>query len=302
MRLNMSGNGPSPANSNCTTTRLGIGALSRSFRSVIEIWRDLILAPGGARGEISPPVAAKALNTLLALLVLIGAVWLSLVSLNYNWGWQGVWDARVVLFRGWLTTLGVASVALVLSTVGGFVLAVGQRSFLLPLRYFAKVLVEIVRATPLLVLILLLWYGFGGVFHIGNEYRYVAGIFILTLFESAYISEIMRSGIESIGKTQIESARAIGLTRVQTYRYVIIPQAVRQVTPPLVGQLVSLIKDSSLLSYMAIQEFTYTAQQVNSNTYSTLETYLPLAVGYLVLTIPISLWSRWLERRFKYEA
>ena len=206
-----------------------------------------------------------------------------------------------MLFNGWLMTLGVTGIALVLSTLGGFVLALCQRSFFLPLRYFAKVLVEIVRCTPLLVLILVIWYGFGGVFQIANEYRYVAGILILTLFESAYISEIMRAGIESVGKTQIESARAIGFTRSQTYRYVIIPQATRQVLPPLVGQLVSLIKDSSLLSVIAITEFTESAQQANSNTYDTLEMYLPLAAGYLVLTVPISLWSRWLERRFKYE-
>ncbi len=81
----------------------------------------------------------------------------------------------------------------------------------------------------------------------------------------------------------------------------IIPQAFRQVLPPLVGQLVSLIKDSSLLSYIAIEEFTFTAQQVNSNAASSLETYIPLAIGYLVLTIPIALWSRWLEHHFKYE-
>ncbi len=268
---------------------------------MIETWRDLVLAPGGARGEASPPDGAKVLNVFLALVILIGAVWLSLVSLNYNWGWASVWNYREMLFKGWLMTLGVAGAALVLSTLGGFILALGQRSFVLPIRYFVKVLVELVRCTPLLVLILLVWYGFGGVFQIGNEYRFVAGILILTLFESAYISEIMRAGIESVGKTQIESARAIGLTRAQTYRYVIIPQAVRQVMPPLVGQLVSLIKDSSLLSIISITEFTESAQQVSSITYSNLETYLPLAGGYLVLTVPIALWSRWLERRFKYE-
>ena len=268
---------------------------------MIESWRDLVLAPGGAKGEASPPALAKVLNTLLALLLLIGAVWLSLLKLSYNWNWPSVWDHRGELFLGWLTTVGVTAVALVLSTLGGFVLALFQRSFILPLRYSAKVVVEVVRCSPLLVLILLFWYGFGGVFQIGNEYRYVAGVLILTLFESAYISEIMRAGIESVGKTQIESARAIGFTRAQTYRYVIIPQATRQVLPPLAGQLATMIKDSSLLSIMAIKEFTYNAQQVNSNTYNTLETYLPLAVGYLVLTVPISLWSRWLERRFKYE-
>jgi polar amino acid transport system permease protein len=264
-------------------------------------WRDLVLAPDGARGDVPPPSWAKIANVLIALVVLIGAVWISLLRLNYNWGWAAVWGFRVELFKGWLMTLEISVAALVVSIIVGFVLALGQRSFVLPVRYFAKVLVEVVRCTPLLVLILVIWYGFGGVFQIGNQWRFTAGILILALFEGAYISEIMRAGIESVGKTQIESARAIGLTRGQTYRYVIIPQAFRQTLPPLVGQLVSLIKDSSLLSLISIAELTQAVQQVNTLTVSTLETYLPLAVGYLVLTIPISLWSRWLERRFHYE-
>ena len=202
---------------------------------MMETWRDLILAPGGARGEVSPPTVAKMLNTLFALLLIIGAVTLCLMTLDINWVWGSVWDHRSELFWGWMMTVGVTGIALVLSTLGGFVLALCQRSFFLPLRYFTKVVVEIVRCTPLLVLILVVWYGFCNVFRVEN--RYFAGILILTLFESAYISEIFRAGIESIGKSQIESARAIGFTRVQTYRYVIIPQAFRQVLPPLVGTI-----------------------------------------------------------------
>jgi len=281
--------------------RLGNGLYSRSFPSVIESWRDLILAPGGARGETSPPTLAKILNTLLAVLLLTSAVWLCLVLLNNNWVWDSVWGYRQKLFYGWLTTVGLTLVALITSTALGFGLALCQRSYFLPLRYFTKVFVEIVRCMPLLVLILLVWYGFCTVLQIGNNYRYVAGIFILTIFEGAYISEIFRAGIESVGKSQIESARAIGFTRAQTYRYVIIPQAFRQILPPLVGQLVSLIKDSSLLSYIAIQDVTFAAQQVSATNYDNLETCFALAVGYLVLTVPIAMWSRWLERRFKYE-
>jgi polar amino acid transport system permease protein len=266
---------------------------------VIETWRDLILAPGGARGEASPPTIARVLNSLFALLVLIGVVWLSLMSLHLDW--MSVWNYRVMLWKGWATTLGVIAAALVLSTIMGFVLALFQRSYFLPVRYLARYFVEVVRCIPLLALIYLLWYGIEGAFAIGNEYRLVSGILILSLFESAYIGEIFRAGIESIGKTQIESARAIGFTRIQTYRYVIIPQAFRQVLPPLVGQLVTVIKDSSLLSVIGIAEFTQSAQQASSINYDNLETYFALAVGYLVLTVPISLWSRWLERRFKYE-
>jgi len=265
----------------------------------METWRDLILAPGGARGEVSPPPVARVLNSLFALLVLIGIVWFSLMSLHLDW--SGVWKFRVDLLKGWFTTLEVTGAALVLSTVTGFIFALFQRSYFLPLRYFTRSLIETLRCIPLLALIYLVWYGFEGAFGIGNQYRLWSGILILTLFESAYISEIFRAGIESVGKTQIESARAIGFTRTQTYRYVIIPQAFRQVLPPLVGQLVSLIKDSSLLSVIAIAEFTQSAQQVSATNYDNLETYFALAVGYLVLTVPISLWSRWLERRFKYE-
>ena len=279
--------------------RLGIRALSPNLLSVIETWRDLILAPSGARGETPPPSLARILNSLFALLVLISVVWVCLVSLHLDW--MSVWNYRSMLFKGWLMTLGVTAAALVLSTVMGFVLALFQRSFVLPVRYLARFFVEVLRCIPLLALIYLVWYGFEGAFGIGNEYRLISGILILTLFESAYISEIMRAGIEGVGKTQIESARAIGFTRTQTYRYVIIPQAFRQVLPPLVGQLVSLIKDSSLLSVIAIAEFTQSAQQASSINYDNLETYFALAVGYLVLTVPISLWSRWLERRFKYE-
>jgi polar amino acid transport system permease protein len=90
------------------------------------------------------------------------------------------------------------------------------------------------------------------------------------------------------------------LTRAQTYRYVIFPQVLRQLIPPLTGQFASIIKDSSLLSIIAVSEFTLNAQEVNAFTYSTLESYLPLAVGYLLLTLPISLVSRVLERRFHY--
>ena len=152
---------------------------------------------------------------------------------------------------------------------------------------------------PLLVLILVLFYVVANA--MGIQDRLLVGVVVLSFFAGAYIAEIIRAGIESVGASQLESARAIGLTVGQTYRYVIFPQALRQVLPPLAGQFASIIKDSSLLSIIGLAEFTYTAQQVNSATYSTLESYLPLAVGYLILTLPISLWTQALGRRLRYE-
>ena len=92
------------------------------------------------------------------------------------------------------------------------------------------------------------------------------------------------------------------MSTAQTYRYVIFPQAIRQILPPLAGQFASLIKDSSLLSVIGIGEFTLNAQDVSSYTYSNFESYLPLAVGYLLLTLPISLWTQSLERRMRYDS
>ena len=94
---------------------LGKGPVSRNFQGVIESWRDLVFAPGGERGDAAPPTAARVLNSLLALALLVGAVTLSLVKLNYNWGWESVWESRQILFAGWLMTVSVACVALVVS-------------------------------------------------------------------------------------------------------------------------------------------------------------------------------------------
>jgi polar amino acid transport system permease protein len=127
-------------------------------------------------------------------------------------------------------------------------------------------------------------------------------VVVLALFSGAYMAEIFRGGLDAIPRPQLDSARAIGLTPSQSLRLVVLPQAVRIVLPSVAGQLVSLIKDSSLLSVIAISEFTLAAQEVNSFTYSTLESYLPLAAGYLLLTLPLAAVSRWLERRFRYEA
>lgn len=168
----------------------------------------------------------------------------------------------------------------------------------MPLKAAAIIYIELVRGTPLLVQIMLLYYGVANSLSLQN--RFVVGVVILSLFAGAYISEIVRSGIEGIPQTQLESARSLGFTPFQTYRFVILPQAVRQILPPMTGQFISLIKDSSLLSIIGVQEFTLSAREVNSYTYSTLESYLPLALGYLLLTLPLSMLAHRLEGRMHY--
>jgi polar amino acid transport system permease protein len=246
-----------------------------------------------------PSLTAHALSFLLALVFLSALIFAAFYSLEIQWNWEGVWDYRKLYIDGWLATLVIAAIALPASCLLGLVFALARRSPFLPLNYAARIVVELTRGTPLLVQIFLYFYVFGTVLHLEN--RYLVGPLCLALFTGAYISEIIRAGIESVGKSQLESARAIGLTRAQTYRHVIFPQAIRQILPSLAGQFVSLVKDSSLLSVISIAELTLAAGNVASFTYAHFESYLPLTAGYLIITLPISLWTQRLEHRVKFD-
>jgi polar amino acid transport system permease protein len=243
------------------------------------------------------PLWARLATAGFLFLALSLSCWALLASTTANWG--AVWKYRQAFWQGWLLTVLLSVISLVLSTFIGLIAALARRSSVLLVRYISAAYIECVRGMPLLVLILVLFYVVANALRIHD--RLIVGIVVLSLFAGAYIAEIVRAGIESVGASQLESARAIGLTGGQTYRYVIFPQALRQVLPPLAGQFASIIKDSSLLSIIGLAEFTYTAQQVNSATYSTLESYLPLAFGYLILTLPISLWTHGLGRTLRYE-
>jgi polar amino acid transport system permease protein len=231
--------------------------------------------------------------------LLIAGISLAFARVGYGWNWAVVWEYRGLLIRGWLTTVGVSLAALAASILVGALAAVMLRSGRPLLEAAARVYVELIRGTPLLVQLLLGFYVVASA--VGLENRYVAGVLVLALFAGAYMAEIFRGGLDAIPRAQIDSARAIGLTPGQSLRLVVLPQAVRLVLPAVAGQLVSLVKDSSLLSVIAISEFTLAAQEVNSFTYSTLESYLPLALGYLALTLPLSALARLLESRFRYE-
>jgi polar amino acid transport system permease protein len=237
--------------------------------------------------------------------ILVAAAFAALVAVafsrvNYAWNWSAVWEYRDKFIQGWLTTVALSLAALVASTAIGAVAAVCLQSRNVLVEAVGRVYVELIRGTPLLVQLLIGFYVIANA--VGLENRFVVGVLVLSLFSGAYMAEIFRGGLAAIPQTQRDSARAIGLTPWQSLRLVILPQAVRLVLPAVAGQLVSLVKDSSLLSVIAISEFTLNAQEVNAVTYSTLESFLPLAAGYLVLTLPLSALSRWLEGRFRYEA
>lgn len=256
-------------------------------------------AVSGNPGSPPPSWPVRILNFSLAVLVISFVFYYSFERLDRPMNWGLIYPYRAWFWQGWFTTIGISIAAMILSLTIGLLSALARRSSFLPLRYFVRIYVETIRGTPLLVQILIFNFVVAPAFGVSN--RYLVGVLILSCFSGAYISEIIRAGIESIGRSQLESARAIGLTRPQIYRYVIFPQALRQTLPPLAGQFASLIKDSSLLSIISITEFTYNAENINATTYAYLVTYLPLAVGYLILTLPISLWTRHLEERHRFE-
>jgi polar amino acid transport system permease protein len=196
--------------------------------------------------------------------------------------------------------VGISLASLVTSIAVGLVAAGLLSSRHVLVEAVGRVYVELIRGTPLLVQLLLGFYVIANA--VGLDNRFVVGVLVLALFNGAYMAEIFRGGLAAIPRPQRDAARAIGLTPWQSLRLVILPQAVRLVLPAVAGQLVSLVKDSSLLSVIAISEFTLAAQEVNSFTYSTLESYIPLAVGYLLLTLPLSAIARGLERHFRYES
>lgn len=246
-----------------------------------------------------PPRGAQLLNALLGLAILALALTFSFSVLRYEMRWERILGYHSVLIRGFLTTLGVSILALVISLTLGVLVAAAANARLLILRSLARIYIEGIRGTPLMVQVLIFYYVVANAAGIND--RFVVGILIMAAFSGAYMAEIIRGGVESIPKTQWDSARSLGLSRWGTYRYVVFPQVLSRILPAVAGQLANLVKDSSLLSVVAIEEFFLAVRQANDNSFSVLEGYILMALGYLVLTYPISLWTKKLEAKLSYD-
>ncbi|MFA9374639.1 MAG: amino acid ABC transporter permease [Poseidonibacter sp.] len=236
-------------------------------------------------------------NFILLLFLIVVPIYFMFVNISYDFNWAQVYEYKQKFINGFLMTIIISAFALILSFIIGLFFAYAQNSKLILLRFFARFYVEIIRGTPLLVQILIFFYVFAN--NLGFENRYIVGTFILAIFSGAYVCEIIRAAIQSIEKEQFETGLSLGMSDYQLYRYIIFPQAFKRMLPALTGQFASIIKDSSLLSIIAISEFTMNAQEVDAITYSTLESYIPLAIGYLLLTYPVSYYTNKLEKNIK---
>ncbi len=193
-------------------------------------------------------------------------------------------------------TVLLSLTAILISVVIGLLVALFGLSKNPLARGFNRVYVEIVRAVPLLVLILWVYYGLPIMLGVAINVFW-AGVVALALSDSAFEAEIFRSGIQSIDRGQIEAADTLGLSYIDRMRYVILPQALRRVLPPLGNQLVYMLKMSSLVSVIGMEELTRRANELVTAEYRPLETYSILMVEYLILILFVSAWVRWLERR-----
>lgn len=215
--------------------------------------------------------------------------------LGYHWQWHRVpqylvefKDGRIILgplIEGLLMTFEVSAWGLVLACFFGLLTALLRMSRSLVGAAVARLYLEVVRNTPLLVQLFFLYFVMAPVLGIG---RFASAVLALSLFEGAYASEIFRAGIVSIHKGQWEAAYSLGLRDVHAYRYIILPQAVRRMLPPLTGQAVSLIKDSALVSTIAVYDLTMRAHVVISETFLTFEIWFTVAAIYLVITVLLS--------------
>lgn len=249
---------------------------------------------------VRTPAKKKIINVLVVLIAVFCVFYFSFTSIGYKWRWEMVYIYRQKFITGFIITIFMSLFSLILSLMLGILFALARNSKILFLNYFSELYVEVIRGTPMLVQILVFFYIVGTAFKIEN--RYLAGVLILSIFSAAYVTEIIRAGVESIESSQLETAKAIGFTNYQIYRYIIIPQVITRIMPPMAGQFASLVKDSSLLSVIAVNEFTKNVQEADSLNFATLENYIALAIGYLILTFPISMISKKLERKFHYEA
>lgn len=197
----------------------------------------------------------------------------------------------------WMT-LKISVVALVFSMLLGLVAGLGRVSRNPAAYGLATTYVELIRGTPLLVQIFIFYFFIGTVLKLS---AFTAGVAALAVFTGAYVAEIVRSGIEAIPKGQMEAARSLGMSVPQAMRHVILPQAFKKTLPPLAGQFINLIKDSSLVSVMALTDLTKAGREVVASTFSPFEVWFTVAAMYLVLTGTLSWCVRRLEKRLAHD-
>jgi polar amino acid transport system permease protein len=256
------------------------------------------------------------------------------VGLHYKWNWAAIpqylfrYDAETMklvpnlLVQGLVMTIRLSIWGTIIAILIGLVMGLFRVSDSLFRRLIGRTYVELIRNVPPIVLIFIFYYfisdqvlvffdvdafvserapWFRSLFGflcapVSQCSAFISALITLAIFEGAYITEIVRAGIQSITKGQYEAAYALGLSKWQTMRHIVLPQATRIILPPLAGQFISTIKDSAIVSVISIQELTFQGMELMSATYLTFEVWITITVLYLVLTLSLSLGVAHLEK------
>ena len=262
------------------------------------------------------------------LIAFFGYIWLSIEgALNYKWRWELIpgyivgWHSgreeyfANLLLQGLAATIRISIYSGILALLLGTILGVARCSANLTIRMLARTYLEFLRNVPPVVVVFIFFFFLSqqlidalnlerwarGIarqednqiwtFFFGEMRRFpslVSGVIVLALFESAFVGEIVRAGIQSIPKGQHEAARSIGMSRIQELRYVVLPQAMKKVVPPLANQFISLIKDSSILSLISVQELTYKTVELVASSRMIFEAWITTAAFYFVVCFGLS--------------
>jgi len=251
----------------------------------------------------------KAFDVIQFIVFTGGLVWITLRgadSMDYVWQWHRipqylykVIDGEFIfgpLIDGLLVTLEIGAYSIILGLTIGLVTAFLRLSGSFSGRLLATFYLEIVRNTPLLVQLFVFYFILGPILEID---RFWIAVLCISFFEGSFASEIMRAGILSVPRGQWEASDSVGLSRAQAYRYVVLPQAIPIMLPPLVGILVNLIKHSAIVSVIAVFDLTTTGLDIISETFMAFEVWIVVAAIYLALTVTLSLCVSGLEKHFR---
>ncbi len=273
--------------------------------------------------------------SILFLLICLFFAYRIKVGLNYNWSWESIFQfifrydsennkwVSGLLMTGFYTTIRLSIWGTMLATVFGVTMGIAKSGNILFFRWIATTYVETMRNLPPLVIIFIAYFFIGDqlltplgiddwaetlspmnqdILSIlfarpGFMTAFFSALLTLAIFEGAYITEIVRAGIESIAKGQWEASHALGMSWYHQMRYVILPQTFQRIMPPMAGQFISLIKDSSIVSVISIQELCFQGIEIMTSTLHTIEIWIVVTLMYLTLTMPCSFLVERLETR-----
>ncbi|MGC3939727.1 amino acid ABC transporter permease [Roseobacter sp. EG26] len=261
-----------------------------------------------SRLQFSKIVNSVPISLALYFTVILGIVWLAYSgaqAMGYNWQWYRIpqyfytltddgfqWGEIMI---GLVKTIQLSVTSFIFATLLGLLIALLRLSGLVVGGAIAIAFLEFVRNMPILVLLYLFYYVLGPVFSLD---RYTASVLCLAVFHAALISEIFRAGINAVPKGQWEGATSIGMSKAQAYRYIILPQSIKFMLPPMTGEVVHLVKSSAIVSVIAVAELTTIGRNLISDTYMSFEIWFTIAAVYMVITLALSIGVSRLETKY----